>query len=150
MPKQVVTFTTQVSLSAERKRAWDCLANIARWASWTGVFLPLALPAKPWSLGAELLVASRLNRALPRVTLRVRVIECVMGRRLVWEGSLLGVTGRHGFELDDTPDGCSLRQWEELEGSLAIWLSKLGLFEPMRKQFCRFNHELDCELGRNA
>jgi len=117
-----LTLTAARLVAAPRARVWRVFCRLVDWPAWHP--RPVRLyQAEELEPGAEFGLYLR-PLGLP-VSVRARVLESLPGRRVSWQGRMLGITSRHSFSFSDAPGGTLVESREHLQGWSLLWLRPL-------------------------
>ncbi len=118
----VLTLTAARLVAAPRPRVWRIFCHMVDWPRW-----------HPWPVsldrGGSLEPGDCFGLYLRPLGLplavRARVLENLPGRRVSWQGRMLGITSRHTFSFSDGQGGTLVQSRERLQGWNLFWLRPL-------------------------
>jgi hypothetical protein len=121
---------------------WQAFTEVERWPEWSNLFCRATwIGGAPWEKDSALL----LELAQPAAKLRAEVAEIVPPNRVIWKGTVMGVTFKHNFSFIQQADGSTQMQSDiDLSGPATFFINddmkKKGLdgfvqwFEALRGQ----------------
>ncbi len=117
-----LTLTAARLVAAPRPVVWEVFCRMVDWPGWhpRPVRIYRGRYLEP---GAEFGLYLR-PLGLP-LSVRARVLENLPGRRVSWQGRMLGITSRHTFSFLDARGGTLVESVERLQGWSLFWLRPL-------------------------
>lgn len=109
-----------VRIHAPLQRVWDVFADIRHWKDWNPVCRECRFEA-----GSALVKGACISFELSPLILSMRiapkVTHCEPGKKVVWEGSRLGVHAVHEFYFTEKDGAVELKSIEYFSGPMLIF-----------------------------
>jgi len=118
-------FSASVEINSTPEKTWALLKNIEEWPEWIPSLKKIEKVTEgPMRVGSQVLVVAK---SLITVNLLMTITEFVAGRRVVMEGSVMGVKMTRYYEMEPVGQNkAKLTAGGEVSGLLAFLVRRGG------------------------
>ena len=115
-----------VQINAPLQRVWNVFADIRHWKDWNPVCRECRFEAGN-ALVKGACISFELNPLILPMRIAPQVTHCAPGKKVVWEGSRLGIHAAHEFDFNEKSGGVELVSTEVFSGPLLIFARMIGV-----------------------